>query len=178
MSSSELAAPTAAWLPAPRPADDLRRVERLRALAVLDTPAEAFSNAVATAAAAIANVPISALSLIDVDRQWVKASCGIDMSEVPRDITLCAYTVLDLRPLIVPDTWLDARFASNPFVVSAPYIRFYAGFPVTVQEQPVGSLCVIDDRPRTLSPAQTTQLLDLARGVAAWMLLNVGRRPA
>lgn len=154
---------------APFPADETRRQRTLAALGVLDTAPEAFSQSVAAAAAAIANVPAAAVSLVDTDRQWFKGSCGLGLSQTSRDVAFCAYTILDTRPFIVADARLDERFADNPLVTGEPYVRFYAGFPLTVEQRRLGALCVIDDRPRTLTAGQIEQLSRLAEGTAAWL---------
>lgn len=157
---------------APLPHDESERLERLASLAILDSAREDFTEAVSVCAAAIANTPIAAVSLVDAHRQWFKASCGLDVDETPRDIALCAYAVLAVVPLIVPDALADARFRDNPLVVGEPHVRFYAGFPLVVEGQPVGVLCIIDDRPRALSSAQIDGLVVLAAGTAAWMILR------
>ena len=154
---------------APIPRDEASRKRTLDALNVLDTLPEAFSDAVSTAAAAIANVPISAISLVDTERQWFKGSCGLDVRQTPRDVSFCAYAILDSEPFLVPDALADPRFRDNPLVTGAPHIRSYAGFPIVVAGQAIGSLCVIDDRPRRLAADQIDRLAKLAAGTAAWL---------
>ena len=154
------------------PSHESRRLRSLRRLAVLDTLPETFSEAVSAAAASIANAPIAAISFIDDDRLWFKGVCGLPGGEAPRDVAFCAYTVLATDPLIVEDAQADPRFRDNPLVVGPPYIRFYAGFPIVVDGDTVGALCIIDDRPRTLSPAQIERLVELADGTTAWLLAN------
>ena len=151
------------------PHDEATRQQALDALNVLDTLPESFSDAVATAAAAIANVPISAISLVDGERQWFKSECGLGTSETPRDISFCAHAILGTEPFLIEDTFLDERFRENPLVTGAPFIRSYQGFPIVVGGQAVGSLCVIDDRPRRLDPEQIEKLTRLAAGTATWL---------
>ena len=154
---------------APLPSDEASRQKALDALNVLDTLPESFSDAVATAAAAIANVAISAISLVDGDRQWFKSECGLGTSETSRDISFCAHAILGTEPFLIEDTLLDERFRENPLVTGAPFVRSYQGFPIVVGGQAVGSLCVIDDRPRRLDPEQIEKLTRLATGTAAWL---------
>ena len=159
---------------APLPPNESRRLRKLERLAILDTAPEMFSEAVAAAAASIANTPMSAISLVDRDRQWFKGSCGLDVDETSREVSFCAYAILDDAPLVVPDARVDARFADNPFVIDGPNVRFYAGFPLVVDRQRVGALCVIDDRPRELSPDQVERLTVLAQGASAWLATHGG----
>ena len=154
---------------APIPFDEASRKSALNALDVLDTLPEAFSDAVSTAAAAIANVPISAISLVDTERQWFKGSCGLGVRETSRDVSFCAHAIHDTEPFLIPDALADPRFCSNPLVTGAPFIRAYAGFPIVVSGQAVGALCVIDDRPKRLTQNQIDQLSTLAAGTAAWL---------
>ncbi len=155
---------------APYPKDERRRLQTLQTLQVLDTPPEAFSDAVAVAAATIANTPIAAISLVDEQRQWFKGSLGLEPEQTPRDAAFCSYTILDAnRPLVVSDARLDPRFSDNPLVLGDLRACFYAGFPIVVDGQPVGALCVIDDHCRSLDPAQLERLTTLANGVAAWL---------
>jgi GAF domain-containing protein len=152
------------------------RLRALKALGVLDSPLEEFSQSVVAAAASIVNAPMSAISLIDETRQWFKGSCGLSVDQTDRQVAFCAHTILGRAPLIIEDALLDERFNSNPFVVGEPFVRFYAGFPLVVGGQSIGALCVIDDRPRTLSSSQIVQLSELADGTSAWLSLGHHRR--
>ena len=151
------------------PADEVDRKRALDALAVLDTLPEAFSNAVVSAAAAIANMPTSAISLVDSDRQWFKATCGLGAQETGRDVSFCAHTILQTEPFLVPDALADPRFCENALVTGPPFVRSYAGFPLVVLGQAVGALCVIDDRPRYIAADVIDRLSKLAAGTAAWL---------
>lgn len=154
---------------APFPPYEKKRIRSLESLGILGTLPEAFSESVAAAAASIANTPMSAISLVDHDRQWFKGSCGLDVRETPRDASFCAHAILGFAPFVVPDTLADERFRDNPLVTGEPHIRFYAGFPLMVNGQAVGALCVMDDRRRDLSPSQLSRLALLAKGTAAWL---------
>ncbi|QDL53457.1 PAS domain-containing protein [Rhodoferax aquaticus] len=157
------------------PANETQRLKALRNLQVLDTGPEAEFDALANAASLVCGVPVSLISLIDSERQWFKAKVGVTgMSETPRDIAFCAHAILGEGIMEVPDASLDPRFKDNPLVLGNPDIRFYAGAPVSVGNgQRVGTLCVIDRQPRTLTSAQKEILVNLA--LAAGQALE-GRR--
>ncbi|MCX7869663.1 MAG: sensor domain-containing diguanylate cyclase [Terrimicrobiaceae bacterium] len=107
--------------------------------------------------------PIAAITLIDGHRQWIKSAQGFNAAQTPRDVSFCGHTILGEEPLIVPDATRDERFHDNPFVRGEPGIRFYAGHPVHSPDgQRVGSLCVIDSKPRDLTPQEIEDLRDLA----------------
>jgi GAF domain-containing protein len=151
-------------------ARELARLTRLHTLGVLDTEPDAAFDAVATAVAAIANTPIGFVSLVDEDRQWFKSVCGFDMVETPREVSFCSHTIQRARPMVIEDARLDPRFRDNPLVTGPPYVRFYAGFPLDVGDGlRVGSLCVLDNRPRTLTEEQMQSLAELAEVTSQWL---------
>ena len=155
------------WSAAPLPENEARRLDALYALNVLDTPPEERFDRYTRIAAELFDVPIAFVSLIDSDRQWFKSRLGLDVSETPRDVAFCAHTILDNAVLQVPDALQDARFADNPFVTGPARVRFYAGAPLAAADGSVlGSLCVVDRRPRQLDEQQLTLLRDLADLVA------------
>ncbi len=148
------------WVRAPLPADEEKRLAALHGLAVLDTPAEDRFDRITRIAASLADVPIAYVSLVDKDRQWFKSCHGFNGTETSRDDAFCAHVVFSRRPMIVPDTHQDDRFADNPLVTGAPHIRFYAGFPVFHQDGScVGTLCMVDTRPRQF-PDETIHLFE------------------
>jgi PAS domain S-box-containing protein len=103
------------------------------------------------------------VSLVDHARQWFKSKQGIDSSETGRDVSFCAHAIAQEGPLVVCDTHLDSRFADNPLVSGAPNIRFYAGQPVHgLDGSRIGTICLIDRRPRTLTPSDLALLADFA----------------
>jgi CheY-like chemotaxis protein len=156
------------WSPAPLPISEGRRLDALYALHVLDTPPEERFDRYTRIAAGLFDVPIAMVSLIDRDRQWLKSRHGYDVVETPREVAFCAHTILDSAVLQVPDALQDERFADNPAVVGAPRVRFYAGAPLAAPDgSRVGSLCLIDGRPRQLDERQLTLLRDLADLVEA-----------
>ena len=145
------------------PADEEQRLETLRSLNILDTAAEERFDRLTRMARRLFGVPIALVSLVDKDRQWFKSSMGLEARETPRDISFCGHTILDDIPLVVPDTSHDARFSDNPLVTDDPSIRFYAGCPLTAPNgSRLGSLCIIDRKPRDLSNEDIQALEDLA----------------
>jgi diguanylate cyclase len=149
------------------------RLDALRRLHVLDTPPERDYDDLTRLAATICGTPISLVSLIDFDRQWFKSRHGIDAVETPRAWAFCDHAIRRPDLFVVPDATADERFADNPLVTGDPYIRFYAGMPLTTAEgHALGTLCVIDRTPRTLSAEQADALRVLARQVVAHLRLR------
>jgi phosphoribosyl 1,2-cyclic phosphodiesterase/DNA-binding response OmpR family regulator len=150
------------WIPAPRPEAEARRLRALHELRILDTPPEERFDRITRIAAALFEVPIALVSLVDRERQWFKSRYGLDVSETPREMALCAYAVLGEDPMVVSDALRDDRFADNPLVTGPPTLRFYAGVPLRVSEgDRVGTLCLIDHRPRALGESEIALLRDL-----------------
>jgi diguanylate cyclase (GGDEF)-like protein len=144
--------------------DEPARLAALRRYDVLDTPAEPVFDRVTQLVRSILGVPLSAVSLIDTDRQWFKSIDGLDVMETPREIAFCDYTIRDRQPMIVNDAHLDDRFSGNPLVTGNPNIRSYAGIPLeTPDGYNIGSLCAIDLAPRSFDPAQ----IEILKGLAA-----------
>jgi GAF domain-containing protein len=155
-------------MPAPLPPDEAERLRVLAEYMILDTESEAVYDDLVAVAAAVCEVPISLISIVDPDRQWFKAKLGLAVSETSRDHAFCAHTIVGDATMIVPDALEDVRFEHNPLVVGDPNIRFYAGSPLLTPEgYKLGSLCVIDRRPRELSPHQLEILDRLARQASA-----------
>lgn len=149
---------------APLPFDEASRLESLRAHAILDTLPEATWDNLVYLASYICEVPISAISFVDQDRQWFKAITGLAAQETVREVAFCAHTILTEEGLVVHDAQRDPRFAENPLVTAEPHIRFYAGYPIHgVDGAALGALCVIDQKPRELTPAQQEAMRALTR---------------
>ena len=150
------------------PDNEIARLAALHDLEVLDTSPEAEFDALVRVAAMVCGVPISLISLIDTERQWFKANTGLPgVTETPRDAAFCAHAILDDGIFEVPDTLLDPRFFDNPLVTGNPDIRFYAGAPVRLNDgNRVGTLCVIDRKPRQLDEGQREILRNLAVSAA------------
>jgi two-component sensor histidine kinase len=160
----------------PKPHEhEQERLAALRSYDILDTPREADYDDVVKLLAEICDVPFSTITLIDKDRQWHKAAFGIgDLRETPRGVAFCAHTILhDGDMLVVPDVTKDARFADNPFVIGDPRLRFYAGAVLRNDEGlPLGTVCVVDYKPRELDARQTRLLQLMARQVMAQIALR------
>jgi len=148
------------------PDNDQARVETLRSLNVLDTPAEERFDRITRLAKRLFGVPMSLVTLIDEDRQWIKSAVGMERGQTTRDDAFCAHTILNDEVLTVPDATLDERFHDNPFVTGDPNIRFYAGYPLTVGNgMRLGSLCLCDTKPRTFDEEDHVLLRDLGKMV-------------
>ncbi|HTM35200.1 MAG TPA: ATP-binding protein [Terriglobales bacterium] len=144
------------------------RVQTLRKYKILDTDPEKAFDDLTILAASICNTPVALISVIDSDRQWFKSKVGVDIQETPLDVSFCAVAIRQPDLFVVPDASKDPRFSSNPFVVSDPKVRFYAGAPYASSDgHPLGTLCVIDTVPRELTPSQEAALLALSRQVQA-----------
>lgn len=153
---------------------EAERLEALRELDILDTPPEESYDRIVELAAEICKTPISTITLIDEDRQWFKAKFGVERSEDPREIAFCAHCILNDTILEVKDASIDPRFKNNPLVTSGPKIRFYAGAPLySVTGLPIGSLCVIDQNPRELTPTQRKTLIILAKQISSELELRL-----
>ena len=150
---------------APLPSDETARLDALRATQLLDSEPDELFDRIVRIVCTTLNVPVSVVSLVDSERQWFKARCGIEGRETPRDVAFCAWTVLDDEPFVVEDATLDPRFADNPHVTGAPFVRFYAGVPLRSGGQRIGSLCAVDYVPRTPGPQDLLVLKQLARMV-------------
>ena len=144
------------------PANEAYRLSTLRGLNLLDTPAEERFDRLTRIAKRLFNVPMVMIVLIDSDRQWFKSAIGLDAKETPRSVSFCGHTILDDQILILNDTHLDHRFADNPLVTGSPHIRFYAGRPINAANgEPVGTLCIADDKPRQFDPTNIRLMNDL-----------------
>ncbi len=151
---------------APLPKNEAKRIQILWQYDVLDTLPEKIFDELTELAALICEAPIALISLVDEDRQWFKSKVGLTVKETSRDVSLCAHAILQKDMLIVPDATKDKRFKDNPLVTGAPKIRFYAGVPLRAPGgAALGTLCVIDRVPRTLSANQRAVLHLLARHI-------------
>ena len=160
-------------LSAPLPKNESARLEALRQYQILDTGPEEVFDDITRLAAYICETPIAVISLVDENRQWFKARIGLGPSETSRDCAFCAHAILEETPMVIPDALSDNRFADNPLVTSEPYIRLYAGVPLTTPEGfRIGTLCVIDRVSRTLTQEQVAVLRMLGNQVMAQLDLR------
>ena len=135
-------------------------------------PEQAFDD-LTRLASQICGTPIALVTLVDESRHWFKSKVGLDLSETPRDAAFCEYAIAGQDLCVVGDARADERFATNPSVVSEPYIRFYAGMPLRTPEGfALGTLCVLDTVPRELTQVQADALRTLGRQVMAQLELR------
>ena len=146
------------------PAVEAARIAALNRYAILDSePEESFDDLVVLAAH-VCKTPMALLSLVDDHRQWFKSKVGVEASETPKEISVCAHAIQQQDLFIVPDMREDARFRENPLVVGEPHIRFYAGAPLVNEDGfALGTLCVVDREPRELDEEQKAALQSLSR---------------
>jgi GAF domain-containing protein len=153
-------------VPIPIPVNEKKRLDALYQYAILDTLPEQAYDDIATLAAFICDTPISAISLLDSNRQWFKAKIGWEHAETPRTVALCAHTIVQPDILVVEDTQADSRFAEIKLLAAESKIRFYAGVPlVDPAGYALGALCVMDYKPRGLTVEQAAALRSLGRQV-------------
>ena len=158
-------ASTAGAVPAPWPQNEAARLDTLQRYAILDTPPEQAFDDLAAVAAALCDVPVALVSLVDAGRQWFKANVGLpDLRETPRELSFCAHAILAPdRVFEVNDALADRRFSRNPLVVGPPGVRFYAGAPMVAPDgMPLGTVCVFDRLPASCANAS-------ARGWPRWL---------
>lgn len=163
-------------MPAPLPADESERLAALERYQILDTEAEEAFDRITRLAQKIFRVPMALIGFIDASRQWFKSCYGLNAAENPRDLTVCAHTIMQPDLLVIPDLTQDARFAALPMVRDDPKLRFYAGAPLRSPDgHNVGTLCIVDTDPRWgLSEEQRTILKDLSALVIDEMELRLG----
>ena len=150
--------------------------ERLKALdsyGILDTPKEDDFNDIVKMAAEVCNVPISLISFVSSGRQWFKAALGFDLKETPLNMSICSHAIKESELFVVPDTTKDQRTLENPLVSGDPHVRFYAGAQLQTREGlPLGTVCILDYKPRTLSTHEANTLKALARQVMTLLELR------
>lgn len=153
--------------------EDLR-LKALHDLSIIDSPREQSYDDIAQLAMMICEVPVAVITLIDQERQWFKTCLGLDGTETHRDVAFCAHAILEPDEVLeVEDATLDSRFSDNPLVTGEPYIRFYAGAPLLLENGfALGTLCVVDHHPRRLTDQQKHSLMLLANQVVQLLQLR------
>ncbi|WP_431283759.1 diguanylate cyclase [Humitalea sp. 24SJ18S-53] len=159
---------------APKPPNEAARLAALHAYEVLDSACEDSFDNIARMASRLTGSPMALITLIDSERQWLKARVGVDVTETHRDQAFCAHALLEPdKALVVTDATTDARFADNPFVTGDPNIRFYAGVPLVNPEGfALGTLCILDRSPRDLPPDMLETLKGLGQTVVTTLELR------
>ncbi|TGL02166.1 MULTISPECIES: hybrid sensor histidine kinase/response regulator [Leptospira] len=144
---------------APLPKNEAARLSALKGLEILDTPEEEMFDEITKLASMICNAPISLVSLIDETRQWFKSHHGLKARETPRSLAFCSHAILGDEMFVIPNAKRDNRFKNNPLVNGDPNVIFYAGIPLALDDQiKLGTLCVIDNKPRELNEEQLQML--------------------
>jgi DNA-binding response OmpR family regulator len=153
----------------PIPINEHARQDSLNAYAILDALAEQAYDDITLLASTICQTPIAIISLVDEDRQWFLSKVGLTASETPREQAFCAHAIMNPdEVMVVPDAREDARFVNNPLVTGDPCIRFYAGAPLVAADgHALGTVCVMDSKPRSLTAEQVTALHALSRQAVA-----------
>ncbi len=166
------------WVRASIDEGEVERLAALRALNLLDTAPEERFDRFTRIAAALFDTPVSLVTLVDENRQWFKSCVGTDQCETSREVSFCAHALKNADIMIVPDALADPRFADNPMVTGGPRVRFYAGAPLRVSGGLcVGTLCVLDTRPRILSDQEIGLLRDMAALVEKELAPQPAPRP-
>ncbi|MDB5616007.1 GAF domain-containing sensor histidine kinase [Tardiphaga sp.] len=151
-------------------ANETERLQALRSYGILDTAIESSFDDITRIASYVCETPVALISLVDEGRQWFKSARGFDGRETPLEQSICAHALLEQSFLEVEDTTKDPRFDCNPLVTGNPHVRFYAGALLrTPDGLPLGTVCVLDNKPRVLSAAQRDVLSALARQVMSQM---------
>ena len=154
---------------APRtPPNEEERLKALQAFEILDTAPELEFDDITKSAAEICDMPIALISLVDKDRQWFKSKQGLDASETPRDVSFCGHAINNPKELFeVQDSTKDPRFHDNPLVTQDPNVIYYLGVPLlTADGHALGTLCVVDHKPRQVSEEAKTALKALSQQVS------------
>ncbi len=152
-------------IPPEKPGNEAERLVTLYKLQILNTEKEERFDRVTRIACKLFEVPISVISFLEAERQWMKSTQGLDIKEAARETSFCGHVILSDEIMIVEDATKDKRFNDNPFVIKQPNFRFYLGCPLQVKGYNVGVFCIIDDKPRSKIEIDQNAVNDLARMV-------------
>jgi len=158
---------------APLPPNESERLAALKSYAVLDTQAEPAFDELTRLAARMFSTTIALIGFIDETREWFKSRCGLEHSEIPRDVSICSHTLLEPQGLVVDDVFTDERFSDCPLASGSPFVKSYAGIPLTTNDGvAIGTLCVMDVKSRRFSHDEMEALRILARQVMTQLELR------
>jgi len=167
------------FFPAPLAANESERLAALHALHILDTEPDPAFDQITELASELCDCPIALVSLVDENRQWFKSRHGLQIHESDRDLSFCAHAILQNDIFEVPNALEDDRFADHPLVIGEPFVHFYAGVPlIDEQGHAVGTLCIIDSKPKKLTQQQRSVLRKLANQVNALLAARIDRLQA
>ncbi|MFJ6699954.1 PP2C family protein-serine/threonine phosphatase [Streptomyces sp. NPDC091272] len=176
MTGLPAASPDGPWLKAVPPTDvEAARMEAVRRYDILDTPPDGAFDRVAAMAARLFDVPVASVTIVDADRIWFKAVHGLDgVAQIGRDPGLCGSAILRDDTLVIPDTTTDPAACTNPLVTGDLGVRFYAGAPIITSDgHRLGTVNILDTKPRLITEDDTATLADLAAMVLDAMELRL-----
>ncbi len=152
------------WIRATMPEDESERLRALRSLNLVEASNDERFDRYTRLAAALFKVPFALVSIVDEDTQWFKSKIGTDEGPTSRDVSFCAHAIHSQEVMVVEDALHDPRFGDNPMVADGPRVRFYAGVPLLLPSgHAIGTLCVLDDRPRSFDADDRARLADLGK---------------
>lgn len=158
-----------------KPKDEKERLASLKSLNIIHTPIEKTFERVIRVTKELFNVPIVAISFVDDEKQWFKSTLGLEIKESKREDSFCGHAILEDKVFVVEDAEKDYRFKDNPMVIGEPHIKFYAGCPIqSFSGHNVGTLCIIDKKPRSFSEEQMQYLTDMASFVNETLQIKKG----
>ena len=157
--------------------NEIGRIQNLHHYDILDTPSDGYFDEITSLAAKIFDVPVAIISLVDTDRIWFKSAHGLNVEEIPRDPGLCSSAIISDDIYIVENASVDPRTLANPLVAGVMGLKFYAAMPLKSHEgYNLGTLCIIDKKPRTLTGKEISMLMQLSRIVMDQIELRLQSR--